>query len=281
MYKLAMAPDVSPKEQLKRMIAIVVAAVIASYLILLLSVQTGERLTRRRAELLLTDIRGLQLQRSTWNDAQKFMSRWGRWAHYEGQCTPHNCEYAVSFRDWLSSGPFPRNDYLFPFAERAFIVLHAHMPWVQAIVSVHDGVIDKIYYFVGVYVPKGYGPGWDGDGVEPSGYVEYKSGDYWLMAVAKSTASPRRSTEWPELEPHPEYSMAPPDGCEGCMGFNTEFTAQTKKEDLNWLLGFNFSCMTRWSPCTTQGDLMDARCWSRYVVGRKARTTLSAPAPSH
>ena len=52
------------------------------------------------------------------------------------------------------------------------------------------------------------------------------------------------------------------------MGFITEFTAATKRGDLNWLMSFDLSCMTRWRPCTVPRELMPA-AWSRYAVERE------------
>jgi len=52
-------------------------------------------LFRMRAERLLADVQALQVRKSTWADAQRFMTRWGRWGHYEGTCTEANCQYMV------------------------------------------------------------------------------------------------------------------------------------------------------------------------------------------
>src|SRR5580704_11768484 len=67
------------------------------YLVLLATVQISQRITRRRAEHLLSDLRGLQLERSSWSGAQTLMKRWGRWGHYKGTCNADHCDYEIQF----------------------------------------------------------------------------------------------------------------------------------------------------------------------------------------
>jgi hypothetical protein len=47
-------------------------------------IQIQAHLLRHRAEALLSDIRRLEVRKSTWANAQNFMSRWGAWGHYDG-----------------------------------------------------------------------------------------------------------------------------------------------------------------------------------------------------
>jgi hypothetical protein len=246
-------------------------------------IQVGQRIARHRAERLLADIRSLQLEKSTWSDAQRLMTRWGAWGSYVGRCDAHSCEYLIVMGDWdspsvswlanLSGAPFNPD----PPIMRLVKLLHANLPIVRASISIHDGLVPGIWFWVETHVPKGYGPGWDGDGPEPAGYMEYKNFEYELVASARSTSHPMSFVYWPnQVVPHPEYGMGPPGGCEGCLGFRTEFTAATKKEDLDWLMGFDLSCMTRWSPCTVSSDLMP-EAWRRYVAERKKNLGINLP----
>jgi len=213
------------------------------------------------------DIRSLQVEKSSFSDAQKVMTKWGKWHRYGQRCDASRCDYAIVLTDWAGELPgFYHRQLLYPVVKLAQL-LHAHMPYVQADIEVHDGLVSQVTFLVWTYVPKGYGPGWDGDGPEPPGYFEYKASEYDLVGVAKSTGHPRSNLEWPHADDHPEYDMRPPAGCEGCLGFDTEFAPSTRKEDLDWLVGFNFSCMTRWSPCTVESELMP-EAWSRYVAER-------------
>src|ERR1700722_20692162 len=82
-----------------------VTSLLVIYLVLLAAVQISQRITRRRAEHLLSDLRGLQLERSSWSDAQALMQHWGRWGHYEGICDASHCDYEIQFD---SAGMMPR-----------------------------------------------------------------------------------------------------------------------------------------------------------------------------
>ena len=75
----------------------VLTSLLVIYLVLLAAVQISQRITRRRAEHLLSDLRGLQLERSSWSDAQALIQRWGRWGHYEGTCDADHCDYEIHF----------------------------------------------------------------------------------------------------------------------------------------------------------------------------------------
>lgn len=242
-------------------------------------VQVGQKIVRRRAERLLSEMRALEVGKSTWKDLQGIQTRWGAWGHFKGDCNASNCDYLISFTDWIGNGIdavsyFAQTaDYL---RSGAAAVLHDHLPEVFADISVHDGEVDKTSFMVSTAVPKGDGPGWNGDGPEPEGYFEYKSGSYALLAVAKSVEGPLAPVYGPEATSHPEYRMQPPGGCEGCMGFDTEYTAATRPEDVTWLTGFDLSCMTRWSPCTVSSDLMP-EAWRRYVAERKKNLGIGLP----
>jgi hypothetical protein len=239
-------------------------------------IQVGQHIARHRAERLLADIRSLQLENSTWSDAQKLMIRWGKWGHYDGSCDASRCDYAIRFTDWAGELPgFYHRQLLYPVVRLAML-FHAHMPYVQAEFKVQDGLVSEVSFMVWTEVPKGYGPGWDENGPEPPGYVEYKTGEYALLGFAKSTEHPRSFDRGPRDEAHQEYFMGPPSGCEGCLGFDTEFTAATSREDLDWLMGFDFSCITRWSPCTVTSDLMPV-AWNKYAAERKENMGTGLP----
>jgi hypothetical protein len=72
----------------------VLTSLLVIYLVLLAAVQISQR---RRAEHLLSDLRGLHLERSSWSDAQALMQRWGRWGGYKGTCDADHCEYEIQF----------------------------------------------------------------------------------------------------------------------------------------------------------------------------------------
>src|SRR3954462_4702142 len=57
--------------------------------------QARQQLFRMRAERLLTDIKSLEVNRSSWSDAQKLMTRWDQWGGWYGSCNAQKCSYVI------------------------------------------------------------------------------------------------------------------------------------------------------------------------------------------
>lgn len=125
--------------------------------------------------------------------------------------------------------------------------------------------------------------------------MQYASGSYTLMAKAVSSRALRvRCCSWPLPPPHPTYVLTVPDGCEGCVALEAEFEPEASAEVKRELTGFNFDCMTRWTPCAREVDVMpeagkqeeaearqrleaiDRQEACRYSVGKLARAALNA-----
>jgi hypothetical protein len=227
----------------------VLTSLLVIYLVLLAAVQISQRITRRRAEHLLSDIRGLQLERSSWNDAQALMQRWGRWGHYEGTCDADHCDYEIQF-DSVGMAPGPtatseRFSNLFSrAAEMATTVLNAHLPYVEGGFRLQNNLIIGTWFSLGTTVPGGGS----------------------LFSRVIGTRDLERYDLWPEKDPHSEYRTVLRSGTMGY--FFTEFTAATKPEDVEWLTAVNFSCITRWVPCREMGDLLPS-AWAKAKVERK------------
>jgi hypothetical protein len=228
---------------------------LAVILVMLSFVQIGQWVARSRAERLLSDIRGLRLQRSTWSDAQRIINRWGRWGHYKGTCDASNCEYDISINDWttdaaLGLNRFPRFVRLAqPILSKVVPLFGARLPQVYSGVSVHDGKVVGIDFSVATVVP----------------HMSFG------MSSTASMAHPEFDVEWPERNPHPEYSVVMRYGT--VHAFFTEFNAAAKDEDLAWLMEFNLACMTRLSPCEEDSDLRPA-AWTHYLADNKNRHLL-------
>jgi hypothetical protein len=62
---------------------------------------------------------------------------------------------------------------------------------------------------------------------------------------------------------HPEYYAETHPWCKGCIRFETGFTPLAGREKIRELTDFNFSCITRWSPCTTEAEVMPS-AWKLY-----------------
>jgi hypothetical protein len=68
-----------------------------------------------------------------------------------------------------------------------------------------------------------------------------------------------------DKDPHPEYSITEPNGCEGCISLDVEFTPNATPSDVTRITELNFSCMARWAPCTVESDILPM-AWKQYRV---------------
>ena len=227
----------------------VLTSLLVIYLVLLAAVQMSQRITRRRAEHLLSDLRGLQLEKSSWSDAQALMQRWGRWGHYEGTCDADHCDYWIHFDSvGMTTGPIVISDRFFNIFRRSMEittkVLGAHLSDVQGGFHLQNNLVVGTWFSLVTDVP----------------------GGGQLMSRVIGTRNLEEYKLWPEKDPHPEYRTVLRSGTMGY--FFTQFTAATKPEDVEWLTAFNFSCMTRWVPCREMGDLLPS-AWAKYTAETK------------
>jgi hypothetical protein len=196
-------------------------------------IQIQAHLLRHRAEALLCDIRQLEVRKSTWADAQNFMSRWGAWGHYDGNCTAAECEYHVVIANVFNK----RYRLALPF----MVIggwLGGRPVLVHASFTVIDGVLWGKSFDAGIDVP-------------PS-LSDY---GYTLIGTAGSASRLSRfGGPEPQLALHKDYQIGRPGGCEGCEMAYTRFTADAHPSDVQRLMNFDLSCITRWQPCLEQGS---------------------------
>lgn len=230
----------------------VLTSLLVLYLVLLAAVQISQRIMRRRAEHLLSDLRGLQLEKSSWSDAQSLMQRWGRWGHYTGTCDADHCEYWVLFDPLgmvprLTKIPESISDFFIQPVEIATSALHAHLSLVEGGFRLQNNLVIGTWFRVMSYKPIG-------------------SGRIMGSVNGIRTRDLEPYDLWPEKDPHPEYRTVIRSGTIGA--FFTQFTAATKPEDVEWLTAVNFSCITRWVPCEDMGDLLPS-AWAKYTAESK------------
>ncbi len=229
----------------------VLTSLLVIYLVLLATVQISQRITRRRAEHLLSDLRGLQLERSSWSDAQALMQRWGRWGHYEGTCDADHCDYGIQFDPVrMVTGPIVISERFFNLFSRsekmATTMLGAHLPYVEGGFRLQNNLVIGTWFSLGTNIPVG--------------------GQLMGRVIGTRTRDLEPYDLWPEKDPHSEYRTVLRTGTIGL--FFTEFTAATKQEDVEWLTAVNFSCITRWVPCREMGDSLPS-AWAKFTAERK------------
>ena len=215
-------------------------------------VQIQQHLLRWRAERLLADIRQIQMGKSTWADAQVFMTKWGRWGTYTGSCTPEKCMDWIQIQDdvWYLRSACGESCGFLRRVERPYGWLGGRTAMAEAQLEVANKKITTAGFSLFIEVPAGHSREWPAE--------------HGLVGHATEYAAP--------LDPynfrgqrllHPEYWIGKPGGCEGCVKLDTTFTPFVSQEKLLRLTGFDLTCITRWSPCANEGDLMPS-AWNEY-----------------
>ena len=205
-------------------------------------VRIQQQILRWRAERLLSDIRSLQLGRSTWADAQKIMTRWGAWGFYEGSCTEKRCAYQIAFRDVsrtflvmsvpdgsLHAEPQEHNAWIL----KAYRILGGQSALIAARVEVIDGVIWGKDYELYLNIPGG---------------SNMNEGEYVLAAYAE--------TVWKSKDLHSSYTAIPTDyrigrrePCSGCESIEAQYTPYADPKFISDVMNFNLDCLTRLILC--------------------------------
>jgi hypothetical protein len=203
----------------------------------LLSIQ--QHILRWRAERLLSDIRDLQLGKSTWADAQRIMTRWGAWGHYVGSCTQERCSYQIELK-----GPeCPPSLYA---VIRALPLLATRDADISADLQVIHGIVWGKDFAVYLVV---------------AGGISSDDYEYGLLASSNTLW---RTSEFQRYNfgDHPDYVVGHPGGCEGCESVYSRFTPFVDPGLARDLMDFNLDCLTRLFQCRDQIDIMP-RVWKQ------------------
>jgi len=210
-------------------------------------VQVQAHIARHRSEVLLVDIQQLELRKSTWSDASKLMNRWGAWGHYDGSCTAVRCKYQIEISDFR--GRFP---YTFSYPLMVVSGWLGGRPFlIYASFEVREGIVWGKDFGVGIGVP-------------PSWFSRSDFG-FTLLGGAKSVSRFSPVGQMPQLSLHRDYTIRRPGGCTGCKAVYVDFTPYASASDIQRLMNFNLSCMTRWKPCLEWEDIMPV-AWQQHMA---------------
>jgi hypothetical protein len=202
---------------------------------------------RHRAEALLSDIRQLELRKSTWADAQRIMSRWGAWGHYDGSYTAAECEYHVVIADVFNKRLLPDRLAL------PYIIIGGRLGGRPVLVHASFTIIDGVLW----------GKSFDAFIVVPP--RSFSDLGYTLIGRAGSASRLSRFGPDPQLALHKDYLIGRPGGCEGCLMAYTRFTPNAQPSDVQRLMNFDLSCITRWRPCRELEQLMP-QAWPQFLA---------------
>jgi hypothetical protein len=173
---------------------------------------------QRRAERLMVDFQALKLRQSNWLEADRLISRWGKYGHYEGHCDASFCRYIIDLR---SPGTAVGNAGFWRYLNNPLVRLTApfifdysggRIVTLRTTFAVQDSVVLRKSAVFTYHVPS-----------TSSG----SAGGYSLIATSRLT-----SGGWPligseQLAEHPFYAVTRPGGCSFCLMANVTFTPDT------------------------------------------------------
>lgn len=222
-------------------------------------------LTRIRFAHLLADFQSIRPTQSTWADAQRLMTRWGKWGHYDGACTPESCDYVIGIDDPVSADLRNLSEgdigllnrfHIFDAAER--------LGWRTTTLSLRfktrNGIIigtSTVYFFqVPGFADPDHGYGFTamlGSQVRSRLRVPSSNHHEWILGNDE------------QLDDHPDWKVGRPGGCTGCESVSVSYTPILSPDEVTRLTSYNLACLTRLRPCNDLGDLLPAAAdWHLY-----------------
>jgi hypothetical protein len=259
------------RARLLRILRITTIALVALLVLAFLFVQGQQYLLRYRSRHLLADFHSLRLKQSTWADAQRLMSHWGAFGHYDGTCTAADCMYFITLQDQGST----INLKLYNFMEahwpqsysgitffRIYAFLGGRGAEMQMGLVIEDGTVERSG--IGIRL----------DVLPDKLSCEFDCNGYALLLSARASDSLNRDADkgpWilgrdEQLAQHPDYKVGRPGGCMNCMFGEVTFTPYASQSDIDKLTTYDLSCLTRhFHPCRSLPDLLPAaRDWHLY-----------------
>jgi hypothetical protein len=239
-----------------RILRVTCLAVLALVLMTLATIQFQQRLLRHRAELLMADMHQIHLYRSTWADAQRLMTKWGAWGHYDGTCTAGKCRYRITLTD-VSDSKFGR----WIIRDRGFRIYSLFGGRASRLVvsfTVQDGTIWRETAAIVVTASPRQLTLVDNF---PTLIVQTKSrqrlrssgDDWWILGTDDQLAA------------HPYYKADRPGGCTFCREAVVTYSTRTPSPEIDRLTSFNFSCLTQFFSCVELEQLLPAaKEWHLY-----------------
>jgi hypothetical protein len=233
------------RRRILRLLAWLLVGLTVSFLLPSAIIRLDQYLLRRRAERLLTDIRSLELGKSTYADARRVITRWGSEARQQGLCRADWCDVDIRLADLAGS----HAEFIWRTRRRArvFLWLGARPAIVDASVRIRsDVVVGKL---IEAHVE---GPCRDSN-----------DQTFCLTVIGRVQTGGSRY-----INPrHPEYSIFSPDGCTYCVAPAVIFSPYAIPADVLRLTDINFGCITRWTLCENEQDILPA-AWAQRQAER-------------
>lgn len=203
---------------------------------------------RRRAEMLLADVKSLELSRSSNVDVQKLMTRWGTSSDTYTDCSEGDCRYSILISHLspyyppfvLEEGPH--------LVTRALEFAGLRGSEVKASFSVEHGTLVSKEFDIDVPLPLSQ---WLG----PKGHFWLKSeigSVYWPSLDVASVESSRMRYSTPsQNDEHLNRGFV-----QARIRLVANFTPAESVQEQSALMDFRFDCITRWRACSSRGELL-------------------------
>ncbi len=222
-------------------------------------------LTRIRFQHLLADFQSIHPQQSGWADAQRLMTRWGKWGSYEGTCDSAACSYKIAldypYSSFLESSKPEMSERIRRFhLIRAFEYLGWHRATFEVDIVVNNGIItgmESALMFV----------------VQDFDNVRNAEATLYLRTQVRprlNTYGPGRHSGWilgndEQLADHPDYKVGRPTGCLDCQLVEVTYTPYLSHSEVVRLTSYNFGCINSFRACSNVSDILPAsRKWHFY-----------------
>jgi hypothetical protein len=223
------------RRRILRPLAWVLGIVSLSIFLLAGSIRLDQYLLRRRAEHLLSDVRSLELRKSSYSDARRIIDLWSSEVQQGGPCRQSWCVTEISLENiaWRYARFFSNHQRILELYRR----IGGRAALVRASIRVRDNIVWGKSF--SVYVDSTYVD--DGEG-----------GRFYYTLIGRfGSGSP---TDVSYL--HPEYAIGRPGGCTGCIEGHVVYTPFADAADIQRLSDVNLACLTQFHPCATQGDII-------------------------
>jgi hypothetical protein len=222
------------------MAAVLVALLSSSWTLLYLQ----QRTLRLRAEALFADVQRIQVGNSSTADAQSVLSNWYRWGTVETRCGADGCSSLVYLRRRL---PGVLTGYGNPVAGNLLARMTDHLGLrnsaVGAALQYKNGVVTGKAFSLEVMLP----------------FRDWyaREGAY----VPELTVSSNETASFTEAElAHvvPTYPYRVVRRMKGLYGLKISFMPQEPAAEKEKYMDFRFSCITQFSPCQSESEILPA-----------------------
>jgi hypothetical protein len=217
--------------RLLKWVAVLVCIAVVS---LATAIRADQFFLRYRAERLQSDIRALELRKSTYADGRRLEDRWLDESK-EGVCRPSWCDLQI----FLGNVAYRHVEFFLkhPKVFAIYRRLGGRAAGADAFIHIRDNLLWG----------KGISLGIDTWSAEADGrHVQYQL----MGSIGTDNHFPWVSAR------HPEYQITGSNICTGCKFGSVQFTPFADPQDVLRLTDLNFACITRSKQCTEQADIL-------------------------